>query len=171
MLAAPGAGAEDAFKAAISACRPIGEAALRAACYDGVVDRSLAAQASTGAQPKPAASQAMAPAQPAEAAPRNSGTPSVHAATVASPPSEMEFGLATEAQREVTVEIANVAHNDDRKLRFTTTSGVTWDQTDDTFVRRLAPGDKVIIKETMVGGYRCKLDRHWASCKRARSEP
>ena len=157
-----------AFQQAITSCRPIADLAARAACYDYIVDRTLppgmkpSANLVQPAQPSLAnpAGVAAASAQPAPSAPAP--------AQAEKPPSEAEFGLQAAETPQITVEVANVAYSDSKKLRFTTTAGIAWDQTDDTSLRWPGVGDKVVIKATMIGGNRCKVGRHWVACKRAR---
>lgn len=89
---------------------------------------------------------------------------------------EREFGLPeheTEEAKseigEITVEIASTGVASGGKLRFVTSEGAVWEQTEGAPVSPPKPGTTVTIKRNFMGGNVCKIGE-WTNmrCRRVR---
>lgn len=167
MFAGSGAFADDiSLQQKINACHAISDRDTRIACYDRLAEPASAAlpmnatpQASAApvpsspmvSKPQPASSVASAPPAPPIVSPQPSA------------PQSASTAQTSESLRSDTDEIVIAVSNASlvgKKLTFTTSDGITWDQTDDRPVRQMpAAGDLVKISRGYLG-YMCKFSKH-----------
>ncbi len=69
--------------------------------------------------------------------------------------------------KEITVKIASTGLSGNRKLRFTTTDGMIWEQTIGPVPEAPKTGAEIVIRSAAMGGHWCQMDKwHAVRCKR-----
>ena len=161
----------------INACHAVADRELRMSCYDRLAEPSSSAGMTVLPTPTPMADRPPAPqvmampqapvaAQvPVTAQAPAQALPQASIAMQTPPPVPVHAAPQTsESLRhdtdEILLAIASVSVGDNNMLRFVTSDGIPWEQSEDKPIHHMpAPGDLVKISRSYFG-YTCKLSKH-----------